>query len=358
MTNKKFEARNNNLKTAFFRRDDEFYTLYEDIEREMKYFKDKIVGKDVFCPCDNPLTSNFYLYFIDYFKELELSSALFSWLDTDYMIKVDESNIEKMLENRDKDNRGIEECGIKIPLKEKGSFDSQESINIMKKKNTITITNPPFSKSTGFKTLLIENNCEFILMDHITACGINANLNHIINKKMHIVPIGSLDFKRPDGSVSKVAVNWATSFDTYQIKIKKLKIKKEKKIKKNERYKIKKIENKIGVYEVPKVKILKTLTEDEMKDKIFTVPVTFLTKPFEKKWELIPEGELNENFSFPRLKKYNAEDNTFNSYSCKGLSDNYIKIRKEDIKGKIYIKDDEGFYYKELFKRVYIKRKF
>lgn len=100
------------------------------------------------------------------------------------------------------------------------------------------------------------------------------------------------------------------------------------------------------------------LTEDEMKDKIFAVPLTFLREPFEKEWELIPDYELHEKFDFPKLKRYKVSDGTFHSYSCKGLSDNYIKIRKEDIKGKYYLKDDEGFYYKELFKRVFIKRKF
>lgn len=34
-----------------------------------------------------------------------------------------------------------------------------------------------------------------------------------------------------------------------------------------------------------------------------------------------------------------------------------LLIKKEDIKGKYYLKDDEGYYYKALFKRVFIKRK-
>lgn len=41
-------------------KDDEFYTLYEDIAEEMDYFKDKFDNKTIFFPCDNPEYSNFF----------------------------------------------------------------------------------------------------------------------------------------------------------------------------------------------------------------------------------------------------------------------------------------------------------
>ena len=41
---------------------DEFYTQLEDIELEMKHYKDHFKGKTVLCNCDDPYESNFFKY--------------------------------------------------------------------------------------------------------------------------------------------------------------------------------------------------------------------------------------------------------------------------------------------------------
>ena len=38
---------------------DEFYTLLEDIERELAFYKEQFRGKTIYCNCDNPQKSNF-----------------------------------------------------------------------------------------------------------------------------------------------------------------------------------------------------------------------------------------------------------------------------------------------------------
>lgn len=50
---------NSNLKRAKKEKNDEFYTQYEDVEKEVKYydFTDKII----YCNCDNPNKSKSYL---------------------------------------------------------------------------------------------------------------------------------------------------------------------------------------------------------------------------------------------------------------------------------------------------------
>lgn len=57
------ESINERLRRARDARDDEFYTQYSDIERELKYYKSKFVGKRIYCNCDNPLESAFFRYF-------------------------------------------------------------------------------------------------------------------------------------------------------------------------------------------------------------------------------------------------------------------------------------------------------
>ena len=55
------------LSKARVNKNDEFYTLYEDIEKEMSFYQSHFKGKIVYCPCDNPNLSNFTKYFKDNF---------------------------------------------------------------------------------------------------------------------------------------------------------------------------------------------------------------------------------------------------------------------------------------------------
>ena len=51
------------LRKAQKNKNDEFYTSLEDIEKEMKYYREQFYGKTVFCNCDDPFESNFFKYF-------------------------------------------------------------------------------------------------------------------------------------------------------------------------------------------------------------------------------------------------------------------------------------------------------
>ena len=43
---------NKSLDNAKIKKNDEFYTQYEDIETEVAYFKDQLQDKIIFLPCD------------------------------------------------------------------------------------------------------------------------------------------------------------------------------------------------------------------------------------------------------------------------------------------------------------------
>ena len=53
---------NKSLDNAKIKKNDEFYTQYEDIETEVAYFKDQLRDKIIFLPCDTQ-ESNFYKIF-------------------------------------------------------------------------------------------------------------------------------------------------------------------------------------------------------------------------------------------------------------------------------------------------------
>jgi len=69
------------LQKAQKAKNDEFYTRYEDVEKEISMYSKTIwKNKVVFCNCDDAvdaderITSAFSLYFIKHFKELELKN--------------------------------------------------------------------------------------------------------------------------------------------------------------------------------------------------------------------------------------------------------------------------------------------
>ena len=69
-------SKNNNLLKAKKEANDEFYTQYEDIAKEIEHYKEHLKGKVVYCNCDIPHFSNFHKYFLDNFKELELKKLI------------------------------------------------------------------------------------------------------------------------------------------------------------------------------------------------------------------------------------------------------------------------------------------
>lgn len=61
-------------------KNDEFYTLIEDIQREMEAYlerdPDVFKGKTVLCPCDNPQYSKFTSFFTENFVKLGLKKLI------------------------------------------------------------------------------------------------------------------------------------------------------------------------------------------------------------------------------------------------------------------------------------------
>ena len=67
---------NNTLNNAKKNKNDEFYTQYKDIVKELPYYKEQLADKVVYCNCDNPKYSNFYKFFKDNFCEYRLKKLI------------------------------------------------------------------------------------------------------------------------------------------------------------------------------------------------------------------------------------------------------------------------------------------
>lgn len=71
---------NSNLHNAKRAKQDEFYTQWEDIEREMnaylEYDPNVFRGKTILLPCDDPEWSNFTKYFVSRFAKLGIKKLI------------------------------------------------------------------------------------------------------------------------------------------------------------------------------------------------------------------------------------------------------------------------------------------
>ena len=69
------------LRSAQKNKNDEFYTSLEDIEKEMRYYREQFNGKIVLCNCDDPYESNFFKYFALNFNSLKLKKLICTCYD-------------------------------------------------------------------------------------------------------------------------------------------------------------------------------------------------------------------------------------------------------------------------------------
>ena len=133
-------------------KNDEFYTRYEDIEKEIQHYD--LSGKTVYCPCDDFRCSNFVRYFKTNYHRLHLAGLLASNYDIGegaYKYRYD-GNVE-----------------VYVPTPT-GDFLSPET-DPMLDACDIVITNPPFSKWREMFKRIMGSGKEFIVICNGTVCG-------------------------------------------------------------------------------------------------------------------------------------------------------------------------------------------
>lgn len=96
-------AENFALHAAMSDKNDEFYTLYSDIEREMNSYIDfnpKVFnGKTVLLPCDEPEWSNFTRYFAANFERLGLKKLIStSYSKTKNLCTIDQIRLKPLIQ--------------------------------------------------------------------------------------------------------------------------------------------------------------------------------------------------------------------------------------------------------------------
>lgn len=154
-----------NLNLAKSARNDEYYTRIEDIETELKYYRQYFAGKVIYCNCDDPTVSNFWRYFHQNFGAFGLRGLI----ATCYV----PGGKSYAFEYAGGDDEDIT-SGVRVDLDSDGDFRSDACWRLLSRAD-IVVTNPPFSLMSEYLPLLIESGKKFVILgnlNHVTMRGI------------------------------------------------------------------------------------------------------------------------------------------------------------------------------------------
>ena len=194
---------NNNLTNAKRVKNDEFYTQYGDIQKEieayLEYSPDVFLGKVVYCNCDDPFESNFFRYFVLNFSKLGLkklittsykpspvANTLLDLIDYDKTLTKSKGRpkitANKFIVSEVRDIDGDGEFNLKdvakqlrankhnewTPLEGDGNFRSPECVELLEQSD-IVVTNPPFSLFREYIKQLVDYDKKFLIIGNLNA---------------------------------------------------------------------------------------------------------------------------------------------------------------------------------------------
>lgn len=179
---------NKNLMAAKRNKNDEFYTLYEDVASECSHYIEHFENKIIYMNCDNPKYSNFWKYFKDNFHTLKLKKIISTYyIENEQTYKTEFDGITE----------------TKTLLNGNGDFRSDECIEILKESDLV-ITNPPFSLWRMFLSQLMEYNKKFLIIGNLNAVSCKYVFECMKENKVYITSRRIRFFKQPDGSITKL----------------------------------------------------------------------------------------------------------------------------------------------------------
>lgn len=185
---------NRGLGAARAAKQDEFYTQYVDIQKEIEAYLEfdanAFRGMVVYCNCDDPFESNFFKYFAANFNKLGLKKLVTTSYDGSPIAgaqltfgEYDEGDgkrqkpkaiaveIEEVKDINGDGATGIDDVKLflkqnphtRTPLAGGGDFRSAECIALLKQAD-IVVTNPPFSLFREYVGQLMEHKKKFLII--------------------------------------------------------------------------------------------------------------------------------------------------------------------------------------------------
>ncbi len=216
------------LSNARKAKQDEFYTQYVDIQKEVEAYldfdPDTFRGKVVYCNCDDPFESNFFKYFAANFNKLGLKKLVTTSYDGSPIAgqgtlfpEYNEGNGKRQKPKalavtldhvKDEDGDGAANIDdVKLFLKRNkaarialkgddkyagGDFRSAECIALLKEAD-IVVTNPPFSLFREYVAQLVEHGKKLLIIANKNAITYKEIFPLIKDNKvwMGVTPMGA-----------------------------------------------------------------------------------------------------------------------------------------------------------------------
>lgn len=326
------------LDTAKSKKDDEFYTLYEDIEKELIHYKEQFKGKSVYCNCDDIGQSNFWRYFHYNFAEFGLNQLI----ATNYSTTPGEAYKAVYQGGND---YNIFSCDLK-KLEGNGDFRSEECIEILKQAD-IVCTNPPFSLFRDFMQLMIDNDKQYLIVAARTSLAHQIVITLFINNNIKTGYNLLNRFLRPNNVYKDICCNWLTNIDIYI----------HKDIQLTDKYNSNKYV-KYDNYDAIEISTLKNIPYDYMG--IMGVPVTYLMYHNKDNFDILGSSAFKNDYYFHNKLYKNPKQHNKDGSITNGSKINTDAVIAYDIppvNKTYYTVDNTDMYLIEKFKRIFIKKK-
>ena len=323
---------NKNLHNAKISKNDEFYTQYSDIQKEiyayLEYNPNVFRDKTILLPCDDPEWSNFTKFFVQNFEKFGLKKLI----STCYIKNNCQTDLFENDCSQNFNSHGKILTITKDNLNSKwdyligdGDFRSAE-IKALRDESDFIITNPPFSLFREFISWLFETNKKFLIIGNMNAVTYKEVFPLIKDNKMwYGVSISSGDrrFNVPDSYplnasgcgiddnnqkyIQVKGVRWFTNIDhgkrhkPLSLLTKDDNLRFNKKLKNSKyQYAYKKYDN-YDAIEIPLTEVIPSDYEG-----IMGVPISFLDKYCPEQFELL--GVTQRNDDPYKIKKYTTNE--------------------------------------------------
>ncbi len=376
-------------------KNDEFYTQYRDIEKEIEAYiefnPNVFKSKTILLPCDDPEWSNFTKYFALNFKKFGLKKIISTSYAEDSknfksgyqptLFEKDSPQYDKTKTTkngkiftltRDKSGDGKIDVGDLEwkYLKGDGDFRSDE-IRKLRDEADFIITNPPFSLFREFLAWVIESKKQFVLIGNKNCVTYREVFPLIKNNKMWSGRTdwsGGLWFetKNPDDvdkvidgvNMKNVSSVWFTNIDhgrrhehiPLMTMSDNLKYSKHKEIKGKKSY------DKYDNYDAIEVPFTDAIPSDY--DGVMGVPITFLDKYNPEQFRILGATQRGCHDEVPDTKKYDeyweVTPSGKKTGSSGGKTNENANLLGNDGK-KNYFINKEGRMIQSAYQRIFIR---
>ncbi|MBR3676359.1 MAG: DNA methyltransferase [Alphaproteobacteria bacterium] len=387
---------NDNLKQAKKAKNDEFYTQWADIEKEImayiEYNPDVFRNKTILLPCDDPEWSNFTKFFAQNFEAFGLKKlistsyafesknvnmpyqpSLFEEQSPHFNPNINKTRGKIFTLDHDTNQNGvidIEDLEWQY-LEGDGDFRSEE-VEKLRDEADIIITNPPFSLFREFLAWIMEANKLFTILGNKNAINNRETFPLIIKNKIWSGKTewaGGMWFETMnEDDVDKVinGINlkntpsiWFTNIDhgrrhkpiSLMTMADNIKHSKHKEIRE-------KGYQKYYNYDAIEVPFTDAIPCDY--DGVMGVPISFLEKYCPEQFEIIGSSQRGCHDNFPDTKKYDTywevrQDGTKTGSSGNKTNEN-TNLERNDGKNNYFI-NENGHIIQSTYSRIFIKKR-